>query len=208
MTAHEGRTPSLSTRDQADAAAAETRIQLEQRVARGARGYERMAADAPQIYRDLRDAYEDACDEARARYEVATPRPQWVNGRSRWATCEHLQGGGPAPAHWNPVAWETLICTSCWEWADAGLLECGRCGRHDHNLTVIGIAAISDAANQAQIVVSLDLCGLIQMSCHALDLSGTCEVELTRDEAHVLAHALHDAVTWPDNTTIEHGHQQ
>ena len=54
----------------------------------------------------------------------------------------------------------------------------------------IGIGSIRDAANQAQITVALDCDGLVRMRCLALDGSGReCETELTRDEAHALAHA-------------------
>lgn len=64
----------------------------------------------------------------------------------------------------------------------------------------IGIGSIRDAANQAQITVALDCDGLVRMRCSGPDEIGQgreCETELTRDEAHALAHALHDAVTWP-----------
>jgi hypothetical protein len=63
---------------------------------------------------------------------------------------------------------------------------------------IIGIAALTDSANAAQISVSLDFDGHIRLCCRSLDGSGReCQAELSPDEAHALAHAIHDAVTWP-----------
>ncbi len=61
---------------------------------------------------------------------------------------------------------------------------------------IVNIASISDTANQAQITVALDLDGYVQM--RLIDSACFACTELTRAEAHQLAHALHDAVFWPD----------
>lgn len=139
-----GRPPSLSARDQAAAAAAENWTQLGRRVAHGARMREALIADAAEVYQSLLDAYGDACDEARNRYEENTPTSEWVSGRSQWGACEHLRGG-PAPAHWTPVYPEQLLCTTCWECFIAfvksqGAVPCQCCGRFDDNLTYISVA--------------------------------------------------------------------
>jgi hypothetical protein len=63
-------------------------------------------------------------------------------------------------------------------------------------LVIIG--AVTDPANRTRITVALDCDGFVRMRC--LDDSGGSETGLSRDEAHRLAHVLHDAVTWPDMT--------
>lgn len=65
---------------------------------------------------------------------------------------------------------------------------------------------VRDTVNCSEISVALDCHGFIRMRCSGPDDTGSgreCETELTRDEAHVLAHALHDACTWPDTTEPE-----
>jgi hypothetical protein len=138
MTMHKGRPVSPATADQGAAAAVENLTQMNRHVARGARMRESFEDDSPEIYQKLLAAYRQACEDARNRYEHEVSQSQWVSGRARWATCEHLRGG-PAPSHWNPGAWEYLLCTACWKSVDVDLTECGRCGRHDHNLTHLSI---------------------------------------------------------------------
>ena len=139
MTMHEGRPIPPHIAEQAAAAAAETWAQADRRTARGARSYKTPQTLLPEIHQSLLAAYRQACEEARHRYEHGTPRSEWVNDRGRWATCEHLRCGGPAPTHWFVGVPETFLCSTCWEHGSPLIDECGRCGRPDDNLTHIGI---------------------------------------------------------------------
>jgi hypothetical protein len=135
---HLGRPLPQHLLDQREAAAAENWAQYEQLIARGARDRRLTRDEAPLIYQRLLAAFDQACDEARDRYEQAVPRSQWVEDRRRWFTCDHLKSG-PAPSHWNPCAPESLLCTACWRTTEQ--LHCWLCGRHDHKLT--DISAVS-----------------------------------------------------------------
>jgi hypothetical protein len=133
---HEGSPPPLGTRDQIAAAARDTAARAAQQLANGARGGWAQIATAPPVYRALVDAVNMSAREARQRYENSVPRSQWVAGRRRFDTCEHLHSAPGAPGHW----WAgTVYCTRCSDDIEESVTNCSHCGRHDHDLTRITV---------------------------------------------------------------------
>jgi hypothetical protein len=131
------REPPLFISDQAAAAAAENLAKFTRKSRHRTLDpdTEPLAAAARE---ELVDTYREACAEARTRYEEATPKSQWVAGRSRMGVCEDLQGG-PAPSHWCPAEPDVLLCDSCWGevYADPAFHQCMKCGEQQPNLVHI-----------------------------------------------------------------------
>jgi hypothetical protein len=125
--------------DQAAAAAAHAHTIFDAKALAGDRYLEATFDDLPEPVQALLEAHWRATDEARGRYERATPETEHVEGRTSWQTCPHSRPGA-APPWWLPVLADVLFCEDC----AAGLAavpHCMRCGTEDNNLTTVTVPA-------------------------------------------------------------------
>ena len=132
--------------DQVQAATADARRSVEGLGDRGAR-----AVDvSEQVAVDLMNWFREVLQEARTRYEDASPEGERKRGQVRWERCPHITGGVQV-MHWHAIMPRAIVCERC---APPGGV-CHQCGRKEDRLTAVTLLV----DERASTIAHASLCG-------------------------------------------------